>query len=163
MYRGPATSVDREDLPVLHVIGRATERCDSLIGACAQGHQVKATRPERWIGHVLAGHGADAAAARNVATQLAAARHLPLVLAGADGRRSRSDVTELTHLGIQASSGPPPDGALLVTGEEGAEAVVAGAHLTVRAGSSENLEARPEIATPVPVVGSGALEPGRQP
>src|ERR1700722_15516237 len=112
---------------------------------------------------VFSGHGADAAAARSVATQLAAARHLPLVLAGADGRRSRSDVTELTHLGIQASSGPPPDGALLVTGEEGAEAVVAGAHLTVRAGSSENLEARPEIATPVPVVGSGALEPGRQP
>ena len=112
---------------------------------------------------VSSGHGADAAAARSVATQLAAARHLPLVLAGADGRRSRSDVTDLTHLGIQASSGPPPDGALLVTGEEGAEAVVAGAHLTVRAGSSENLEARPEIATPVPVLGSGALEPGRQP
>ncbi|MGH3202934.1 MAG: cation:proton antiporter, partial [Streptosporangiaceae bacterium] len=112
---------------------------------------------------VSSGHGADAAAARSVATQLAAARHLPLVLAGADGRRSRSDLTELTNRGIQASSGPPPDGALLVTGEEGAEAVVAGAHLTVRAGSSENLEARPEIATPVPAVGAGALEPGRQP
>jgi Kef-type K+ transport system membrane component KefB len=112
---------------------------------------------------VSSGHGADVAAARSVATQLAAARHLPLVLAGSDRRRSRSDVAELTHRGIKASSGPPPDGALLVTGEDGAEAVTAGAHLTVRAGSSEDLEARPEIATPVPVIGSGALEPGRQP
>ncbi len=77
MYRGPATSVDREDLPVLHVIGRATERCDSLIGACAQGHQVKATRPERRIGHVLTGHGADAAAS------IGAARR--------NGRRRRGD------------------------------------------------------------------------
>ena len=100
---------------------------------------------------VSSGHGADAAAARSVATQLAAARHLPLVLAGADGRRSRSDVAELTHRGIQASSGPPPEGALLVAGEDGAAAVAAGAHLTVRAGSSEDLEARPEIATPVSV------------
>ena len=107
---------------------------------------------------VYSGHGADAAAALNVATQLAAARHLPLVLAGADGRRGRSDVADLAHRGIQASSGPPPDGALLITGEDGAEAVTAGAHLTVRAGSSEDLEARPEIATPV-----SALEPGRQP
>jgi hypothetical protein len=112
---------------------------------------------------VSSGHGADADAARSVATQLAAARHLPLVLAGAEGRRSRSGVAELTHRGILASSGPAPDGALLVTGEEGAEAVAAGAHLTVRAGSSEDLEARPEIATPVPVIESGTLEPGRQP
>jgi hypothetical protein len=107
---------------------------------------------------VYSGHGGDASAALNVATQLAAARHLPLVLAGADGRRGRSGVAGLTHRGIQASSGPPPDGALVVTGEDGAEAVTAGAHLTVRAGSSEDLEARPEIATPV-----SALEPGRQP
>jgi hypothetical protein len=107
---------------------------------------------------VSSGHGGDASAALNVATQLAAARHLPLVLAGADGRRGRSGVADLTHLGIQASSGPPPDGALLVAGEDGAQAVAAGAHLTVRAGSSEDLEARPEIATPV-----SALEPGRQP
>jgi Kef-type K+ transport system membrane component KefB len=107
---------------------------------------------------VYSGHGADAAAALNVATQLAAARHLPLVLAGADGRRGRSDVADLTHRGIQASSGPPPEGALLVVGEDGAAAVATGAQLTVRAGSSEDLEARPEIATPV-----SALEPGRQP
>ena len=112
---------------------------------------------------VYAGHGADAAAALNVATQLAAARHLPLVLAGADSRRGRSGLAELTHRGIQASSGPPPDGALLITGEEGTSVVAAVAHLTVRAGSAEDIEARPEIATPVSVIEPGALEPGRQP
>jgi Kef-type K+ transport system membrane component KefB len=104
---------------------------------------------------VYSGHGADASAALNVATQLAAARHLPLVLSG-EGRRSRSGVAELTHRGIQASSGPPPEGSLIVVGEDSAPA--AGAHLTVRAGSSEDIEARPEIATPV-----SAVEPGRQP
>ena len=57
-----------------------------------------------------------------------------------------------------ASSGPPPEGALLVVGKDGAAAVVGEVHLTVRAGSSEDIEARPEIATPV-----SALEPGRQP
>jgi Kef-type K+ transport system membrane component KefB len=107
---------------------------------------------------VYSGHGSNASAALNVATQLAAARHLPLVLTGSDGRRSRSGVAELTHRGIQARSGPPPEGALLVVGEDGARAVDGGAHLTVRAGSSEDLEARPEIATPL-----SALEPGRQP
>jgi Kef-type K+ transport system membrane component KefB len=107
---------------------------------------------------VYSGHGGDASAALNVATQLAAARHLPLVLTGADSRRSRSDLAELTHRGIQARSGPPPQGALLVVGEDGAAAVDGETHLTVRAGSSEDLEARPEIATPV-----SALEPGRQP
>jgi Kef-type K+ transport system membrane component KefB len=107
---------------------------------------------------VYSGHGGDASAALNVATQLAAARHLPLVLTGPDSRRSRSGVAALTHLGIRARSGPPPEGALLVAGEDGAEAVDGGAHLTVRAGSSEDLEARPEIATPL-----SALEPGRQP
>ena len=113
---------------------------------------------------VYAGHGGgDAAAALNVATQLAAARHLPLVLVGADGRRSRSGVADLTHRGIQASSGPPPEGALLVVGDDGATAVATEAHLTVRAGSTEDIEARPEIAAPVPVIGPGALEPGRQP
>ena len=107
---------------------------------------------------VYSGHGGDASAALNVATQLATARHLPLVLTGPDSRRSRSGVAELTHRGIQARSGPPPEGALLVAGEDGAEAVDGEAHLTVRAGSSEDLEARPEIATPL-----SALEPGRQP
>jgi Kef-type K+ transport system membrane component KefB len=112
---------------------------------------------------VYSGHGGDASAALNVATQLAAARHLRLVLAGADGRRSRSGLADLTHRGIQASSGPPPEGALLVVGEDGASAVATRAHLTVRAGSAEDIEARPEIATPVSVTESGALEPGRQP
>jgi Kef-type K+ transport system membrane component KefB len=105
---------------------------------------------------VYAGHGANPSAALNVATQLAAARHLPLVLSGGEGRRSRSGVAELTHRGIQASSGPPPEGSLIVVGEDSAPA--AGAHLTVRAGSSEDIEDRPEIATPV-----SAMEPGRQP
>jgi hypothetical protein len=105
---------------------------------------------------VYAGHGGDASAALNVATQLAAARHLPLVLSGGEGRRSRSGVAELTHRGIQVSSGPPPEGSLIVVGEDGAPK--AGAHLTVRAGSSEDIEDRPEIATPV-----SAVEPGRQP
>jgi Kef-type K+ transport system membrane component KefB len=112
---------------------------------------------------VYTGHSGDAAAALNVATQLAAARHLPLVLSGADGRRGRSGLADLTHLGIQASTGPPPEDALLVVGEDDAAAVATWAHLTVRAGSSEDLEARPEIATPAPVMESGALEPGRQP
>jgi hypothetical protein len=112
---------------------------------------------------VYAGHGGDAAAALNVATQLAAARHLPLVLVGADGRRSRSGVADLTHRGIRASSGPPPEGALLVVGDDGATAVATEAHLTVRAGSTEDIEARPEIAAPGPVIEPGALEPGRQP
>jgi Kef-type K+ transport system membrane component KefB len=107
---------------------------------------------------VYSGHSGDASAALDVATQLAAARHLPLVLTGADGRRSRSGMAELTQRGIQARSGRPPEGALLVAGEDGAEAIAGGAHLTVRAGSSEDLEARPEIATPI-----SALEPGRQP
>jgi Kef-type K+ transport system membrane component KefB len=105
---------------------------------------------------VYSAHGANASAALNVATQLAAARHLPLVLSGGDGRRSRSGVAELTHRGIQASSGVPPEGSLIVIGEDSAPA--AGAHLTVRAGSSEDIEARPEIATPV-----SAVELGRQP
>ncbi len=112
---------------------------------------------------VYAGHGADAAAALNVASQLAAARHLPLVLAGADSRRGRSGLAELTHRGIQASIGPPPDGALLITGEDGTAVVAAVAHLTVRAGSAEDIEARPEIATPVSAIEPEALEPGRQP
>jgi Kef-type K+ transport system membrane component KefB len=107
---------------------------------------------------VYSGHGGDASAALNVATQLAAARHLPLVLTGPDSRRSRSGVAELIHRGIHARGGLPPEGALLVAGEDGAEAVDGEAHLTVRAGSSEDLEARPEIATPL-----SALEPGRQP
>jgi len=106
---------------------------------------------------VYAGHGPDAAAALDVAAHLATARHLELVLAGGERRRTRSGVAELTSKGIHASSGPPPEGSLLVASEEGAAAVVTGVHLTVRAGSSEDIDDRPEIASPV-----SALEPGRQ-
>jgi len=106
---------------------------------------------------VYAGHGPDAAAALDVAAHLATARHLDLVLAGGEGRRIRGDVAELISKGILASSGPPPEGSLLVASEEGAAAVVTGVHLTVRAGSSEDIDDRPEIASPV-----SALEPGRQ-
>jgi Kef-type K+ transport system membrane component KefB len=102
------------------------------------------------------GHGGDASAALSVATQLAAARHLPLVLSGGAGRRNRSGAAELARRGIQVSSGPPPEGSLIVVGEDGAPDAVA--HLTVRAGSSEDIEDRPEIATPV-----SAMELGRQP
>jgi len=80
------------------------------------------------------------------------------VLAGGDGRRSRAGLADLTHRGIQARSGPPPEGALIVAGEDGAAAATTGVHLTVRAGSGEDIEARPEIATPV-----SALETGREP
>jgi Kef-type K+ transport system membrane component KefB len=106
---------------------------------------------------VYAGHGPDAAAALDVAAHLATARNLDLVLAGGEGRRARSGVAELTSKGIHASSGPPPEGSLLVASEEGAAAAVTGVHLTVRAGSSEDIDDRPEIASPV-----SALEPGRQ-
>jgi len=112
---------------------------------------------------VYSGHGGDAAAALNVAAQLAAARRLTLVLAGGDGRRSRAGLADLTHQGIQARSGPPPEDALIVVGDDGAAAVTTAVRLTVRAGSGEDIEARPAIATPVPVIESGALEPGRQP
>jgi Kef-type K+ transport system membrane component KefB len=107
---------------------------------------------------VYPGHGGDGSAALNVATQLAAARHLPLVVAGANGRRSRGGIAELAHRGIQASSGPPPEGSLLVAGEDAAVAAATAVHLTVRAGSSEELDVHPEIATP-----AAALEPGGHP
>jgi Kef-type K+ transport system membrane component KefB len=104
---------------------------------------------------VYAGHGPDAAAALDVAAHLAMARRLELVLAGGERRRSRGDVAELTSRGISASSGAPPAGSLLVASEEGAAAAVTGVHLTVRAGSSEDIDDRPEIASPVFVLESG--------
>jgi Universal stress protein family/Sodium/hydrogen exchanger family len=106
---------------------------------------------------VYAGHGPDAAAALDVAAHLATARHLELVLAGGERRRIRGDVAELTSRGILASTGAPPEGSLLVASEESATAVLTGVHLTVRAGSGEDIEDRPEFASPV-----SALEPGRQ-
>ncbi len=105
---------------------------------------------------VYYGHGGDATAALDVAAQLAAARHLELTLAGDEGRRARSAAAELTQQGIHASSGPPPEGALVIASEDGA-APGAAVHLTVRAGSGEDIEERHAIGTPV-----SALEPGRQ-
>jgi hypothetical protein len=102
---------------------------------------------------VYAGHGADAAAALDVAAQVATSRQLPLVLAGADSRRSRSDAAKLARQGIPARGGPPPEGSLLVAGEDGAAAITAGVHLTVRAGSGEDIDDHPEIAAPVSVLG----------
>jgi Kef-type K+ transport system membrane component KefB len=96
---------------------------------------------------VYHGHGPHAAAALDVAAQLAAARRLPLVLVG-DGRRARAAAAELSHKGIPASSGPPPESSLLVAIQDDASAA-ARAHLTVRAGSGEDIGDRPEIGTPV--------------
>jgi Kef-type K+ transport system membrane component KefB len=106
------------------------------------------------VGH---GSGADAAAAQDVAAQLATARRLPLVLTGASGRRGRGSVAGLTQRGVPVSSGPAPERSLLVAREDEAAASSAGVHLAVRAGSTEDIDDRPAIATPV-----SALEPGRQ-
>ena len=105
---------------------------------------------------VYYGHGGNATAALDVAAQLAAARHLELFVAGDEGRRARSAAAELTQQGIHASSGPPPEGALVIASEDGT-ATGAAVHLTVRAGSGEDIEERHAIGTSV-----SALEPGRQ-
>jgi Kef-type K+ transport system membrane component KefB len=106
---------------------------------------------------VYAGHSADAAAALDVAAQIAAARALDLVLTGGEGRRARSAAADLARQGISASTGAAPDGSLLVAGEDGASAVRAEVHLSVRAGSREDIGEHTGIATPASV-----LEPGRQ-
>ena len=62
------------------------------------------------------------------------------MLAGDEGRRARSAVAELARKGLYASSGPPPDGALILAGEDDATALTAGVHLTVRAASSEEID-----------------------
>ena len=105
---------------------------------------------------VYYGHGGDAAAALDVAAQLASARYLDLILAGDEGRRARGAAAELAQQGIHASSGPPPEGAVVIASEDAA-ATGAAVHLTVRAGSGEDIEERHAIGTPVSV-----LEPGRQ-
>ena len=88
---------------------------------------------------VYLGHGPHAAAALDVATQLAAARQLELVLAGPDSRRARTDVAGLNRQSITVGSGPPREGCLLVASEDDA-AAPAGAHLRVRASSNEELD-----------------------
>jgi Kef-type K+ transport system membrane component KefB len=106
---------------------------------------------------VYSGHGPGAAAALDVAAQLAKARHLELVLVGGEGRRGRGAAAELIRHGMTASSGPAPEGSLLVASEEDASAVPAELNLSVRASSSEDIDDRPAIASP-----ASALEPGRQ-
>jgi Kef-type K+ transport system membrane component KefB len=99
---------------------------------------------------VYIGHGQNSAAAVDVAAQLAAARRLELVLIGTDGRRTRSAAAELSRKGLSVSTGPPPDGALIVAGEDDAAALAAGAHLTVRAASSGELDEEDgTLTTPV--------------
>ena len=99
---------------------------------------------------VHTGHGPNSAAAVDVAAQLAAARGLELVLTGADGRRARSAVAELSRKGLSVSASPPPDGALILAGEDDATALTAGVHLTVRAASSGELDEEDDtLATPV--------------
>jgi hypothetical protein len=102
------------------------------------------------------GAGPDAAAALDVAAQLATARRLPLVLTGASSRRGRGIAAELIQRGVPVTSGPAPEGALLVARDDEAAASSA-VHLVVRAGGTEDIDDRPAIATPV-----SALEPGRQ-
>jgi Kef-type K+ transport system membrane component KefB len=96
---------------------------------------------------VYLGHGADAAVAMDVAARLAVARQLSLVLGGSDSRQGRSGAAELARQGIPASIGPPPERSLLVASEGAASAVATGVHVTVRAGSTEDIDDRSEIAT----------------
>ena len=82
---------------------------------------------------VLWTRGEGGAAAVQVATQLAVADRLKLVISPAGGRRA-SLAAGLTRDGIAASDGPPPSGAIVVA----ASADSSGdAHLTVRAGTRE--------------------------
>lgn len=122
-----------------------------LVTACAPGPD------EPSAVAVLPGHGTGAASALDVASRLASARHLPLVLAGGESRRVRSAAAELSRKGIPASSGQPPEGSLLVASDDGAAAGGTRAHLMVRAGSREDIDDRPGIGTPV-----SAVEAGRQ-
>jgi hypothetical protein len=72
------------------------------------------------------------------------------MLTGPDGRRARSAVAELSRKGLSVSAGPPPDGALILAGEDDAVALTAGVHLTVRASSSGELDEEDDtLATPV--------------
>ncbi len=138
---------------------RADDGIREAVGADDAIRMVTAGAPLPEVSSAVAvyyGHGGDATAALDVAAQLAAARQLDLILAGDEGRRARSAAAELARQGIHASSGPPPEDALVIAGEDGA-ATGAAVHLTVRAGSGEDIEERHTIGTPVSV-----LEPGRQ-
>ena len=67
-----------------------------------------------------------------VATQLAVADRLKLVISPAGGRRAGL-AAGLTRDGIAASDGPPPSGAIVVAAADSSS----DAHLTVRAGTRE--------------------------
>jgi Kef-type K+ transport system membrane component KefB len=82
---------------------------------------------------VLWTRGESGAAAVQVATQLAVADRLKLVISPAGGRRA-SLAAGLARDGIAASDGPPPAGAIIVAGAADSSG---DAHLTVRAGARE--------------------------
>src|SRR6476661_2709483 len=82
---------------------------------------------------VLWTRGEGGAAAVQVATQLAVADRLKLVISPAGGRRAGL-AAGLTRDGIAASDGPPPSGALVVAAAADSSA---DAHLTVRAGTRD--------------------------
>jgi Kef-type K+ transport system membrane component KefB len=77
--------------------------------------------------------GEDGAAAVQVATQLAVAGRLQLVISPGGGRRAGL-AAELTKDGVAASDGPPPSGAIVVAAarDSGSDA-----HLAVLAGARE--------------------------
>jgi hypothetical protein len=77
--------------------------------------------------------GEDGAAAVQVATQLAVAGRLKLVISPGGGRRAGL-AAELTRDGIAASDGPPPPGAIVVAA---ARDSANDAHLAVLAGARE--------------------------
>jgi Kef-type K+ transport system membrane component KefB len=79
--------------------------------------------------------GEGGAAAVLVATQLAVADRLKLVISPAGGRRAGL-AAGLTRDGIAASDGPPPSGAIVVAAAAAADGS-GDAHLTVRAGTRE--------------------------
>jgi hypothetical protein len=94
------------------------------------------TRPPAAPGAVAVrwARGVNGAAALQVATQLAVANNMNLVVAPGGGRRGAAMAAGLARRGIAASDGPLPAGALLVAAaDDGSD----GAHLTVLAGSNE--------------------------
>jgi Kef-type K+ transport system membrane component KefB len=105
---------------------------------------------------VYHGHGPDAAAALDVGAHLAAARQREVVVVSAEGRRARSVVADLIRRGIPASPGQPPDGALIIAGEDEAAATAGSANLTVRAGSGEEADDRAEIEPAVSSLEAGS-------
>jgi Kef-type K+ transport system membrane component KefB len=83
---------------------------------------------------VLWTQGESGAAAVQVATQLAVANGLNLVISPAGGRRA-DRAAELARDGIAASDGPPPAGAIVVAAAADSSD---DAHLTVQAGTRED-------------------------